>query len=84
MPITFDIPDDVLSAIPGNAADVEARLRIELACALYQHELASFGSASQVAMHPFTFGHELTVRGITRHYGELELADDSTYVARRQ
>jgi predicted HTH domain antitoxin len=85
MPITFDIPEDILGAIPGNAADVEARLRLELACALYQRELASFGSAARVAgMHPFAFGHELTRRGITRHYGEAEMAEDAAYVARHQ
>jgi predicted HTH domain antitoxin len=85
MPITFDIPDDILGSIPGNAADVEARLRLELACALYQRELASFGSAAQVAgIHPFAFGHELTRRGITRHYGEAEMAEDAAYVARHQ
>jgi predicted HTH domain antitoxin len=85
MPITFDIPDDILNAIPGNAADVEARLRLELACGLYQRELASFGSAAQVAgMHPFAFGHELTRRAITRHYGEAEMAEDAAYVAGHQ
>ena len=34
MPVTFDMPEDILSAIPGSASDVEARLRLELACAL--------------------------------------------------
>ena len=82
MSITLDIPEEVLSAIPGNTAEVKARLRLELACALYQGELASFGSAAQVAgLHPFVFGHELTRHGIKRHYGEADMADDSAYVA---
>jgi len=85
MPVTFDIPEDILSAIPGSASDVQARLRLELACALYQSELASFGSAAQVAgLHSFVFGHELTRHGIKRHYGEAEMADDSVYVAGHQ
>ena len=85
MPVTFDIPENILSAIPGSAADVEARLRLELACALYQSELASFGSAARVAgVHPFVFGHELTRHGITRHFGEAEMADDDAYVAGHQ
>ena len=85
MGVTFEIPEDILTAIPGSAAEVEARLRLELACGLYQRELASFGSAAQVAgLHPFVFGHELTRHGITRHYGEAELADDAEYVAGHQ
>ena len=85
MSVTFDIPEDVLGAIPGNASEVEARLRLELACALYRAELASFASAAGVAgMHSFPFGHELTRRGITRHYGETEMADDEAYVAGHQ
>jgi predicted HTH domain antitoxin len=82
MAITLDIPEDVLRAIPGSGADVEARLRLELACSLYRSELASFGSAAKVAgLHPFVFGHELTRHGIARHYGEAEMADDIAYVA---
>lgn len=84
MPILLEIPDDVVSSIPGNSADVEARLRLELACALYRQELASFGSAARIAgIHPFVFGHELTRHGITRHYGDAEIADDAAYVADR-
>jgi len=82
MAAILDIPEDILSASPGNASEVQARLRVELACALYQRELASFGSAARVAsVHPFVFGHELTRRGIARHYGEAEMADDAAYVA---
>lgn len=85
MPATFHIPEDILHAIPGSAAEVEARLRREPACSLYQSELASFGSAARVAgLHPFVFGHELTRHGITRHYGEAEMADAAAYVAGRR
>lgn len=85
MAVTLDIPDDILSAIPGNTIEMQDRLRLELACALYHRELASFASAARVAgVHPFVFGHELTRRGIVRHYGEAEMADDSVYVASRQ
>jgi predicted HTH domain antitoxin len=60
-------------------------LRIELACGLYRSELASFASAARVAgLHTFLFGHELTRRGIARHYGEPEMADDEAYVAGHQ
>src|SRR5256885_17266087 len=85
MPVTFEIPEDVLASLPGSTAEVEARLRLELACALYQRELASLGSAARVAnVHPFVFGHEVSRRGIARHYGDAEMADDAAYVARRQ
>jgi predicted HTH domain antitoxin len=85
MSVTLDIPEEILSAMPGNSVEIQNRLRLELACALYQRELASYGSAAGVAgVHPFVFGHELTRRGIARHYGEAEMADDAAYVAGRQ
>ena len=85
MSVTLDIPEEILSTIPGSTVEVRDRLRLELACALYQREMASFGSAAGVAgVHPFVFGHELTRRGIARHYGEAEMADDAAYVAGRQ
>jgi predicted HTH domain antitoxin len=85
MPLTLEIPDDILQAIPGSRTDVEARLRIEFACSLYQSELASFGSAARVAgIHPYLFGHELCRHGIPRHYGEEEIHDDAAYVESRQ
>jgi predicted HTH domain antitoxin len=85
MGVTFDIPEDVLASLPGSASEAQERLRLELACGLYQSELASFGSAARVAgLHPFIFGHELTRRGIDRHYGEAEMGDDAAYVAGRQ
>ena len=85
MAVTFDIPEDILASIPGSESEVRARLRLELACGLYQRELASFGSAASVAgVPPFIFGHELMQRGIERHYGDSEVADDAAYVARGQ
>jgi len=82
MSLTIDIPDAVMTALQGRGGDIEECLRVELACALYARELASFGSAAEVAqMHPFSFGHELSRRGIKRIYGEEELADDAAYVS---
>ncbi len=69
----------------GDAAEVRARLRLELACALFARELASFGSAAHLAeLHPFVFAHEVTRRGIARPYGEADMADDAAYVAGHQ
>ena len=85
MPLTLEIPDDILLAIPGSRPDVEARLRLEFACALYKSELASFASAAAIAeVHPFVFGHELSRHGIARHYGEEETRDDQAYVESRR
>ncbi len=71
--------------IPGGDSEVRDRLRLELGCALYQQELASFANAARVAgIHPFVFGHELTRRNIARHYGDAEMADDAAYVTGRQ
>jgi len=85
MAVTFDIPDTVMTSLQGRGGDAEECLRLELACALYQRELASFGSAAEVAgMHPFAFGHELTRRGIPRTCGRAEMTEDAAYVAGRQ
>ena len=82
MGVTFDIPETVMTSLQGRGGDVEGCLRIELACALYQRELASFGSAAEVAeLHPLAFGHELTRRGIPRAYGRAEMAEDAAHVA---
>src|SRR5450759_3627264 len=47
MGVTFDIPETVMTSLQGRGGDVEECLRLELACALYQRELASFGGTAE-------------------------------------
>ncbi len=85
MGVTLDIPDEVLASLQERGGDVGACLLVELACALYQRGMVSFGSAAETAgLHPFAFGHELTRRGIPRTYGNAEMCEDAAYVAGRQ
>jgi len=65
--------------------EASSRLRLELACAIYQQQLLSFGQAAVLAgLHPFNFGHELTQRGIPRNIGAREIQQDADYVAKLQ
>ena len=83
--VTLTIPDAVLASLQEKEGNVGACLQLELACALYQRGMVSFGSAAEMAgMHPFAFGHELTRRGIPRSYGQAESEEDAAYVAGRQ
>ncbi|MEM9666472.1 MAG: UPF0175 family protein [Bacteroidota bacterium] len=52
----------------------------ELALALYQQGLLSFGKARELArLDKAAFSHLLGVRGIERHYGPEEAAEDLNY-----
>lgn len=82
MTLTLDIPDEALAGLAVPQPEVSGRLRLEMACALYQQELLSFGQCATLAgVHPFVFSHDLAKRGIARHYGEQELLNDAAYVA---
>ncbi len=60
--------------------EVEDRLRMELAVTVYAQELLSFGRAAELAnMTRFQFADLVTQRGIPRHYGPEELAEDLAY-----
>jgi predicted HTH domain antitoxin len=61
-------------------AEIQSRLRTELALALYAQGLLSFGKASELAaMSRFTFAELTTQRNIPRHYSEEELKQDLDY-----
>lgn len=82
MTLTLNIPDEALAGLAVPRPEVPGRLRLEMACALYQQELLSFGKCATLAgVHPFVLGHELTRRGIARHYDGPELENDAAYVA---
>jgi predicted HTH domain antitoxin len=80
----LDIPESIANSLRLPASEVESRLRIELAVALYAQGILSFGKASELAeMSRFAFAALTEERNIPRHYTDDELAQDSDY-ARRQ
>ena len=79
--------DDQLS-IPRSLADALAlpegrkkeELQRELAVSLYREDMLSFGKARELAgMSKQEFGQLLGDRGVERHYGPDELAEDLRY-----
>jgi predicted HTH domain antitoxin len=79
--MTLNIPDSVLDGLLIPEAEVAQRLRTELAVALYAQGALSIGKAAELAeTDRITFGEILGQRGIARHYGDAELAQDIAYV----
>jgi predicted HTH domain antitoxin len=78
--VTLNIPDSVLQALRIPEAEVSQRLRIELAVALYAQGTLSLGKAAELAeMNRTLFGELAGERGIARHYGDAEMAQDVSY-----
>ena len=65
---------------PHSRGEIEQRLRTELAIALYAQGALSLGKAAELAeMNRMPFGEMVGQRGIARHYGDAELAQDVSY-----
>jgi predicted HTH domain antitoxin len=80
MNITLQIPDSIVICLRIPEAEAEARVRQELAVALYGSGLLLFAKASELArMSRFTFSEVVTERQIPRHYSEDDLSEDSAY-----
>jgi predicted HTH domain antitoxin len=80
MSITLQIPDAVARSLRLPEGETEERLRCELALALYAQSILSFGKAAELAaVSRYQFADLLTHRGIPRHYGQEELAEDLAY-----
>ena len=80
MSITLRIPDSVARSLRLPEGEAEQRLRTELALALYAQAILSFGKASELAgLSRYHFSDLVGRRGIPRHYGEDELAEDLAY-----
>jgi predicted HTH domain antitoxin len=76
----LDIPESIASSLKLPAAEVQPRLRTELAIALYAQGILSFGKASELAeLSRFAFADLIAQRNIPRHYAEDELMQDITY-----
>jgi predicted HTH domain antitoxin len=80
MGMTLNIPDSVLQGLRIPEAEIAGRLRTELAIALYAQGALSLGKAAELAeMNRMNFGEMVGERGIARHYGDAELAQDLSY-----
>jgi predicted HTH domain antitoxin len=80
MGMSLNIPDSVLQGLRIPEGEIEQRLRTELAIALYAQGALSLGKAAELAeMNRMPFGEMVGQRGIARHYGDAELAQDVSY-----
>lgn len=84
MNVTLDIPDEILATLPAAPPERAARLLLELAAALYAKGTVSLAQGAAMAgLSRMDFGWELGERGIARHYGEEELAEDAAHASRQ-
>ncbi len=80
MNIILEVPDSVARSLRVPENEIQERLKVELALSLYAQGLLSLGKAKELAsMSRYQFGDLLARRGIPRHYGETELAEDLAY-----
>ena len=84
MQVTLDIPNEIAEQLPSAPAEREARLLLELAIALYAKGTLSLSQGAKIAgLSRMDFGWEVGERGIPRHYGAEDLADDLAYADRQ-
>jgi predicted HTH domain antitoxin len=80
MAVTLTIPDSILEGLRLPEGEIESRLRLELAVALYSQGALSLGKAAELSQTSrFRMAEVAADRGIPRQYGEEELADDLNY-----
>ena len=80
MSMTLEVPDEIQRAMRVREPERQTRLVIELACALYQREILSFGKAAELSrMSQFRFGQALVERRIARLYSDEDIAEDLAY-----
>lgn len=80
MQVTLEIPDDIARPLPASPAERHARLLLELAVALYAKGTLLLAQGAEMAeLSRLDFGCEVGERGIARHYGAADLAEDIAY-----
>ena len=80
MSITLQVPDSIARSLRLPDGEVEGRLRCEPGLALYAQGILPFGKAAELAgISRYQFADLVALRGIPRHYGEEELAEDLAY-----
>lgn len=80
MSLLLEIPESIAASLKLPEAEIEPRLRLELAIALYVQGILSGGKASELAkVSRYSFVEELGRRDIPRHYTEADLEADLKY-----
>ncbi len=83
--LTLEIPGEVAQALRLPPQEVQSRLRLELAVALYAQGLLGLGKAAELAgLTLLRFDEELARRNVAMHYDEGDLAEDVAYGIGRQ
>ena len=78
--VTLEIPSEVVDSVRVPPQEVEARLRLELAVALYAQNLLSGGKAATLAgIDRWQWEDVLASRHIERHYDDDAVTDDLAY-----
>jgi predicted HTH domain antitoxin len=80
MSVTLTISDSVVDGLRLPPNEIEQRLRLELALALYAQGALSLGKAAELAETTrFHLGELASERAIPRQYGDEDLAQDLAY-----
>jgi predicted HTH domain antitoxin len=78
--LLLEIPESIAASLKLPEAEIEPRLRLELAIALYVQGILSGGKASELAkVSRYSFAEELGRRDIPRHYTGADLEADLKY-----
>jgi predicted HTH domain antitoxin len=82
--LVLEIPEEVRAALRLPPGEIEEELRKELALALYQRQVLSFGKARALArLTRWEFEELLGHRKVPRHYSEEDLQEDLRYAGGR-
>jgi len=80
MALLLDISESVTTSLRLTEPEIEPRLRLELAIALYTQNLLSFGKAAELSgISRYQLGDLLTQREIPRHFTDEDLEFDLEY-----
>ncbi len=80
MTLHLDIPESIATSLRLPVPEIEPRLRMELAIALFAQDILSFGKAAELAgTSRYHFSDLVAERKIPRHYTDNELTQDLEY-----
>ena len=80
MPMTIEIPDDIMANLKYPPDRAKDELLKEIAFSLYERKILSMGNARKLSgLDKWTFIDGLAERKIERHYTEQDLLEDISY-----
>ena len=80
MPMTIEIPDDIMANLKYPPDRAKDELLKEMAFSLYERKILSMGNARKLSgLDKWTFIDGLAERKIERHYTEQDLLEDISY-----